>query len=232
MAADKHFFAPAGDKRLFIIVGAFGSGKTEFALNLALSLAGQGRPAALADLDLVNPYFRSREKGGMLEICGVKMIAPEGALRNADLPSIPPALPRLIHDKKTAGVVDVGGDRTGARVLAAYARDILKQDPSVWYVFNRSRYDNARNDAALTSLKQIEVSCGLRVNGIVHNTHLMGDTTAATVLWGFEAAKRLSELAGMPLVCHCARWDLIDELRTLSPLFPMTLYMNRPWEDG
>ncbi|HPY94550.1 MAG TPA: hypothetical protein PLR12_03915, partial [Clostridia bacterium] len=92
MAADPRLFSPPEDKRLFVILGPFGTGKTEISLNLALALAAQGRQAALADLDLVNPYFRSREKEEVLEQAGVRLIAPEGALRHADLPSIPPAL--------------------------------------------------------------------------------------------------------------------------------------------
>ncbi len=232
MAADQHFFTPPKNKRLFIIVGAFGSGKTEFAINLALTLSAQGRQTALADLDLVNPYFRSREKDGLLENNGIRLIAPKGELRHADLPSVPPSLRQLIYDGTTAGVLDIGGDRTGARVLGAYTADIQRQDPAVWYVFNRSRYDNADIDAALDSLGQIESACGLKVNGVVNNTHLLHDTQAKTVLEGAETARRFAGLAELPLICHCAGQHLTNELGLLSPLFPLRFYMNRPWEDG
>ena len=232
MTAEQIFFLPPGGRRLFIIVGAFGSGKTEFAINLALALTKQGRQTALADLDLVNPYFRSREKDGMLESRGVRLIAPEGDLRHADLPSIPSGRWQLVYDKNLSGVLDIGGDRTGARVLGAYAADIKKQDPAVWYVFNRARYDNAQAGNALASLRQIEASAGMEVNGIVHNTHLLGETTAETVLQGAQAAGSFAAQAGLPLICHCIQQDLMNDIMGLAPLFPMEMYMNRPWEDG
>lgn len=232
MAPEPRLFTLPGDTRLFILLGPFGSGKTEIALNLALALAAEGHRTALADLDLVNPYFRSREKDTMLESRGVKLIAPEGALRHADLPSIPPALWQLVFDQSLRGVMDIGGDRTGARVLGAYAADIKKQRPAVWYVFNQARYDNKDLAAARHNLAQIEAYAGLRVTGILHNTHLIHDTTAEAVLAGAEAARAFAGDAGLPLVCHCVRRDLLPSLKGLSPVFPMDTYMNRPWEDA
>lgn len=227
----KSLFSPPGDIRLFILLGAFGSGKTEIAINLALALAAQGRQTALADLDLVNPYFRSREKDSLLEARGVHVIAPQGDLRHADLPSVPAGLWQLIYNQELCGVLDIGGDKTGARVLGAYAGDLKKQDPAVWYVFNQSRYDNRDSETALSSLRQIEFQSGLRVNGILHNTHLIGDTTAQTVMEGARDAQDFAGQAGLPVVCHCVRKDLIPRLAGLTPLFPLKMHMLRPWED-
>lgn len=232
MKTEQTLFSPPLDTRLFVILGAFGSGKTEISLNLALALKAQGRQTALCDLDIVNPYFRSREKERMLEEAGVLLIAPEGPVRHADLPSIPPALRQLIYAGDVAGVLDVGGDRTGARVLGGYARDIMGQSPAVWYVFNQSRYDNVDLEAALGSFHQIQAQSGLTINGILHNTHLIADTTADTLMAGVAAARHFAAQTQLPLICHCARQDLVPELVDLSPLFPMTLFMNRPWEDG
>lgn len=232
MKSDTQLFTPPADTRLFVILGAFGSGKTEVSLNLALALAAQGRQTALADLDLVNPYFRSREKDSMLEDKGITMIAPTGPLRHADLPSIPPALWQLVYNQQLSGVLDIGGDRTGARVLGGYAADIAKQQPAVWYVFNHSRYDNVSQQAALASFAQIEAYSGLSITGILHNTHLIGETTAQTVLEGAQAAQAFAAAVGLPLICHCVRRDLLPQLSALAPLFPLDLFMNRPWEDG
>lgn len=230
MKAENTMFSPPPGRRLFVVLGAFGTGKTEFALNLALALANQGKRAAIADLDLVNPYFRSREKDSLLESRGVKMIAPEGALRHADLPSIPPALWQLVFDKELYGVLDIGGDRTGARVLGAYAGDIKKQEPAVWYVFNASRYDNQDQAASLLSLRQIEAYAGLRVNGLVHNTHLGGETSPENVLEGAAKAGAFARECGLPLICHCVNRELAGRLGSLSPLFPLELFMKKPWE--
>lgn len=232
MKAESHLFTPPHNTRLFVILGPFGSGKTEISLNLALALHAQGRQTALCDLDIVNPYFRSREKEDMLEEEGISLIAPEGALRHADLPSIPPAFRQVVYSGDVAGVLDVGGDLTGARVLGGYALDITRQDPAVWYVFNQSRYDNVDLQASQASFHQIQAQSGIRINGILHNTHLIADTTADTLMEGVQAARRFALETKLPLICHCARQDLVPELADLSPLFPLHLFMNRPWEDG
>lgn len=228
--AERVLFAPPRDRRLFVVLGPFGAGKSEIALNLALALRAQGRQAALADLDLVNPYFRAREQEALLEQAGVRLIAPEGALRHADLPSIPPALWQLVFNQELSGVLDIGGDPTGARVLGAYAGDIIKQRPAVWYVFNQARHDNASAQQALMSLRQIEAQAGLQVEGVLHNTHLSHETTAGTLQEGAEAAAAFARTAGLPLICHCVKAALLDQVAGLFPLFPLTLYLRRPWE--
>lgn len=231
MKAEQSVPFPPENTRIFVIVGAYGSGKTEFAVNLALRLRAQGRRTALADLDIVNPYFRSREKASMLEAQGVRVIAPALEATAADLPAIPAALWSIIQDKELAGVIDAGGDRNGARALAAFAPDISRQNHAVWYVLNRSRFDNASVEAAITSLRQIEAYSGLKVTGLINNTHLIADTTAELVIEGAAFAKDVSEKLGLPVVCHAARADLAGELCGLIPLLPLTLYMKRPWEE-
>ncbi len=230
MGAEHTAGFPPGDVRIFVILGAYGSGKTEIAVNLALRLAGEGRKAALADLDIVNPYFRSREKAEILEKGGVRLIAPRGALRDADLPSIPSELWTLIQDGTLSGVIDLGGDPVGARALAAYAEDLNRQRPAVLYVLNRSRFDNADLGAALRSLQGIQAASGLTATGVISNTHLIADTTAGLVREGAAFAEAFSRRSGLPVACHAVKRALAPELADLSPLFPMDLYMNRPWE--
>jgi len=225
----KGAFPPPGE-RLFVILGAYGTGKTEFSVNLALALAAQGRKTALADLDLVNPYFRSREKATELESRGVELIAPTGALRHADLPSIPPRLPALVNGPDLAGVIDAGGDPAGSRVLASFAPDLRRRKSRVWYVLNRSRPENADAERALASLRAVEAACGLDVNGLVSNTHLIGATTAQTVREGAAFADLVSQKSGLPVACYAAARSLAGELWDLEPLFPLDLYMKRPWE--
>ncbi len=230
MAERTAAFPPAGT-RVFVILGAYGAGKTEFSVNLALALAALGRRTALADLDIVNPYFRSREKAALLSDKGVRLIAPQGELRDADLPVIPADLRSLLDDKGLAGVIDLGGDPAGARALAAFSADLLSLHPAVWYVLNRSRFENADARRAVQSLQGIQAVLGLKVTGLVNNTHLLSDTDAALVREGAAFAGEVTVLTGLPVVCHAARESLAPELSDLNPLFPMTLRMNRPWEE-
>ena len=228
MAAE--IFPPEG-VRLFVILGAYGSGKTEFAVNLALKLAEGGKRTALADLDIVNPYFRSREKIRLLSDHGVQLIAPSGEMASADLPVVPAGVFTLIQDKGLYGVMDIGGDASGARVLAAFAKDLVSASPAVWYVLNHSRYDNADAGKALQSIRGVEMSSGLKVTGLISNTHLIAFTTADTLREGAAFAREVSALCGIPLACYAVRQDLVEEMPDVSPVFPMKLTLRRPWED-
>ena len=221
---------PPADRRLFIILGAYGTGKTEISVNLALQLAQAGRQTALCDLDIVNPYFRSRDKAGLLQDAGIRLIAPPAFTRAADLPAVPAGLWQAILDKSLSSVLDVGGDKEGARVLAAYNEQINDYDPCIWYVFNASRYDNDTADHALTGLRQIEDYAGLKVGGIIANTHLLGETTLETVLEGAARAQELSQLSGLPIVCYAVNEAFADGLPQLQPQLVLKLYMKRPWE--
>lgn len=228
---ESRLFSPPGDTRLFVILGPYGSGKSEISLNLALALKKQGRITALADLDIVNPYFRAREQEAMLEEKGIRLIAPEGELRHADLPSIPPGFWTLLQDQSLSGVIDLGGDKAGARVLAGWAKDVYKYKPQVWYVFNRARFDNAALDKAIASLRQLEAQVGLSITGILHNTHLLSETDAGTIREGARAAHELAQSARLPLVAHCVPRGLADSLTDVSPIMPMDLHLLRPWEE-
>lgn len=217
---------------LYIIVGPTGSGKSEFAVNLALSFAARGAKAALADLDVVNPYFRSREQMGVLERAGVRVVAPEGELRDTDLPNIPAQTRALIIDKTLAAILDAGGGRAGARALASFGPEIARRGAVVYYVLNSARRDNATSEAAAASIREVEAACGLAVTGIVHNTHLLHLTTPQDVLEGAEMAARVSRLTGFPVVCHAAVSRLLPELSPLTPLFPLRAFLGRPWEES
>lgn len=125
--------------RLTIITGHYGTGKTELAVNLALSLAGEGARVALADLDNVNPYFRSRERRALLEEAGIRLIATSQACTDADIPSVPAELLAILEDRTYRGVLDIGGDPVGARVLARFQPKITGEDYQLLYVLNANR---------------------------------------------------------------------------------------------
>lgn len=216
--------------RLTIITGHYGTGKTEFAVNLALHMASRGQTVSLADLDIVNPYFRSRERKGLLSERGIRLIASSQACTDADVPSLPPELHALLDDRRLTGILDIGGDAVGARVLARYRPRIIGEDYQLLYVLNANRPEVRDVSSAVSYLRAIESVTGLVCFGIVNNTHLCGETTADDVRRGAALARNVSEETGIPVVCHVAHEALAAELEDLSPLFPITIRMKKPWE--
>ena len=216
--------------RLTIITGHYGTGKTEFAVNLALHMASRGQTVSLADLDIVNPYFRSRERKALLSERGIRLIASSQACTDADVPSLPPELHALLDDRRLTGILDIGGDAVGARVLARYRPRIIGEDYQLLYVLNANRPEVRDVSSAVSYLRAIESVTGLVCFGIVNNTHLCGETTADDVRKGAALAQAVSQETGIPVVCHVAHEALAAELEDLSPLFPITIRMKKPWE--
>lgn len=217
--------------RIHIITGHYGSGKTEYAVNLALHFAAQKKKTALADLDIVNPYFRSYEQTERLKNAGVEVIVTSlGGV--ADIPAIHPSVLSIFQDDTVQGVLDVGGDPVGARVLARFAPIIQRTDHALLFVFNANRPETKNAECALTYLKGIEAQSSLRVTGIVNNTHLCGETTMEEIRKGALHAEELSERTGIPVVCHAVARSFANRAASElnAPVFPMELYMKKPWE--
>nr|WP_325211988.1 hypothetical protein [uncultured Oscillibacter sp.] len=215
--------------RLTLVTGHYGTGKTEFSVNLALALAGEGARVALADLDIVNPYFRSRERRELLEAAGVRLVATPQALADADVPALPAELHAVLEDRAVRGVLDIGGDPSGARVLARYRPKILKEDYQLLYVVNAARPEVRTAERSTEVLRAIEAVTGLRCTGLVNNTHLCHETAPETVREGGALAEEVSRITGVPLICHAAEARFQDRLRDLE-LFPMEIRMKKPWE--
>ena len=209
--------------RLTLVTGHYGTGKTEFSVNLALALAEAGERTALADLDIVNPYFRSREAAG------VRLIATPQALADADVPALPAELHALLEDRTVRGVLDIGGDPSGARVLARYRPRIVKEDYRLLYVVNAARPEVRTAERSAEVLRAIETVTGLACTGLVNNTHLCGETTAEDIREGAALAEEVSRLTGIPVACHAAEARFLEALKDLDP-FPMEIRMKKPWE--
>lgn len=215
--------------RLTLVTGHYGTGKTEFSVNLALALAEAGERTALADLDIVNPYFRSRERRELLEAAGVRLIATSQALADADVPALPAELHALLEDRTVRGVLDIGGDPSGARVLARYRPRIVKEDYRLLYVVNAARPEVRTAERSAEVLRAIETVTGLACTGLVNNTHLCGETTAEDIREGGALAEEVSRLTGIPVACHAAEARFLEALKDLDP-FPMEIRMKKPWE--
>ena len=199
-------------KRIQIITGHYGSGKTEYAVNLALQLAGTGRKTALADLDIVNPYFRSYEQAGRLEAAGIRVIVTScGGV--ADIPALNPEVLSVFQDPSWTGVLDIGGDPIGARVLARFAPQLRREEFDLLYVLNANRPETRDLDRALAYMRGIEAECRQQVTGIVNNTHLCGEPPPDEIRKGAALAAQLSRQTGLPVVCHAVERRFLPQVR-------------------
>lgn len=217
--------------RISIVTGHYGTGKTEFAVNLALELAGENHRVMLADLDIVNPYFRSRERRTLLGEAGVHLISTSQECSDADVPALPAELLTILETADVTGVLDIGGDPVGARVLARFRDKILSQDYQLIYVLNANRPEVRTTDAAIAYLRAIEAITGLTCTGIVNNTHLCGETTEAEIRKGARLASDVSRETNIPVLCHVAETRFVPTLSDLSePVFPISIRMKKPWE--
>ena len=215
-------------KRITLFAGHYGSGKTNIAVNYALLLAREGKKTAIADLDIVNPYFRTKDSASDLEAAGVDLISPQFANTNVDLPALPAEAYRLVEDKSIFAVMDVGGDDRGAYALGRYAPFILEEgDYRMAFVANPCRPLTRTPEEALEVMREIEAAGGVPFTAIVNNANLAHETTAETVLAAIPYMERLSELSGLPVWMTSAEETVAAGLAGKVPrLLPMKLQAN------
>ena len=200
-------------KRLTLFAGHYGSGKTNIAVNYALHLAKEGKKVCIADLDIVNPYFRTKDSAEVLEKAGVKLISPQFANSNVDLPALPAESYRLVQDRSTFGIMDIGGDDRGAYALGRFTPFILEEnDYRMVFVANFCRPLTRTAEDALEVMREIENACKLKFTCIVNNTNLGSETTAKTVLGVMEEVNSLCSLSGLPLWMHAAERKVAEQL--------------------
>ncbi len=210
-------------KRLTLFAGHYGSGKTNIAVNYALLLAKAGNKVCIADLDIVNPYFRTKDSEKELLSAGIRLISPQYANSNVDLPALPAESYSLVQDKSTLGIMDIGGDDRGAYALGRYAEAIkAENDYRMAFVVNCYRPLTSTVDDAVEVMKEIEAACGLKFNCIVNNSNLGKETTPKTVLDSLDFVERLSERTGLEIFMHTAEASVAKELHGLRVL-PMVL---------
>ena len=187
------------DQKVTVISGPYGSGKTNIAVNLAMDLAKNGLKCRIADLDIVNPYFRSADNAKMLEELGVHTMIPEFANTNVDIPALPPDY-QLLFTGEGKSVADVGGDADGAAVLGLSHDDYLEAGYKMYFVYNRYRYVTVRHEDALEVLQAIERASGMKFHGIINNSNLGEETDEETVLNAIPYAEEFARLADLPLL--------------------------------
>ena len=222
-------------KRITIICGHYGSGKTNLAVNLAVSLKRQGRDVTLVDLDIVNPYFRSADFAEILNNNGISTINPTFANSNLDIPSLTANINGVFEQKNRTAIIDVGGDDAGAAALGRYARMLENENNfSFLYVINCCRYLTKTPEEAVQILREIEQMSRIKATGIVNNSNLAQQTTAETVIASAAYAAEVARLSGLPLVATCYNRGLQNEVVAAGGVpeeYPIDIYVKPPWEE-
>jgi len=217
---------------IVVIVGNYGSGKTEVSVNLALNQKDKGRRVRLADLDLVNPYFRSREVRQLLESKGIEVLLPDQQYLQADLPILSPTISGMIRDPGELALLDVGGDDVGATVLAALADAFQEQAARVLQVVNPNRPYTDTIDGCIQIKNEIEKSAKMTITGIVGNANLMDETNASIIYQGYEFVADLAETCRLPLefiTIESRLMDQVDLSKIHCPVLPLERHLTLPW---
>ena len=218
--------------RVTIFAGHYGSGKTNISANYAIRLRDEGKEVAIADLDIVNPYFRSKDAKDMLESLGIRFISSPFANSNVDTPALPADAYSITADKSRYAVVDVGGDDRGALALGRYVPDILEEnDYEMLFVINKFRPLTSDTAGTLEVMNEIETACKIKFTGIVNNSNLGEDTTAEDVLESQAYADSIAEASGLPIKMTTVSAKLYDELKSkINNLMPLNLYIRQSWQ--
>ena len=236
------------NSRIVTLVGHYGSGKSELAINLALLFAAtkdctfetemtNASKVRLVDLDIVNPYFRSREVADFLLQRNIEVLCSAEDFPGVDLPYMPGNIAKIFQDESAYAVIDAGGDPAGARVLARYSDEISKAKSEVYFVINGNRPQTKNSESTVKYMNDIQGASGLRITGIINNTHLLDKTEPEDVLEGSRLVGEVSQMTGIPVIAHAVCRSLIDvsELAELEELdkekiLYINLHLRKPWE--
>ena len=213
-------------KRITVFAGHYGSGKTNIAVNYALAVKESFPRVAIADLYIVNPYFRTKDSAPILEEKGIDLISSPYANTNVDVPALPSETYRIIDDKELYGVIDVGGDDRGALALGRYSEAILKEDYEFLFVINKFRPLTKDAPSCIEVMKEIEDACKMKFTGIINNSNLGELTTPEDVLASFEFAEEVSRLSGIPVRMTTVSSRIYPSFED-DNIFPIDLYVKQ-----
>lgn len=200
-------------KRITIFTGNLGSGKTEIAINLALKMLRAGKKTSLVDLDIINPYFRTRLVIKKLQEMGLNVIAPGGNMVFADLPALSPAVKGVIENTEIHGVFDIGGDDVGAAALGRYRDNLPEGQFLMLFVVNTCRPFTRSQEGIIKYLESIQSASGLKVGGLVGNSNIGLETGLDTVMEGFDTVSKTARMLGLPVYFVTVKKELEDSAR-------------------
>ena len=228
-------------KRITLIVGHYGSGKTEFSVNHVINLKKQFEKVAILDMDIANPYFRSRERQEFLEDMDIAAHHNSfGYDITEDLPALSACMKAPLENKDYIVVADVGGDNAGARVLNQFKKYFVDEsDCEMLIVINANRPETDTVEGALYHIQTIEAETGLKVKGLINNTHLLRETKVEDILKGYKLCKDLSRELNVPITYNTCIEKLVPELEKVKAeqamddmvIYPIKLYMRPTWLD-
>ena len=215
------------------IVGNYGSGKTEVAINLAVNRKCEGLDVQIADLDLVNPYFRTREVQHTLEEFGIQVVLPPQEYLHADLPILSPTIAGMIRKTDGLTILDVGGDDAGATVLAALGDAFLNLDVHMLQVVNPLRPRTATIEGCLEIKDEIESAAKLPISGLIGNANLIDETGVQEIYDGHDFLQKLSSASDLPLEFITVAQNLLAEIemrRFSCPVLSIARQLVPPWK--
>ena len=212
-------------KRVTLLCGHYGSGKTNVALNIAFLLKKCYNDVCIADLDIVNPYFRTKDSREELEKAGIKLIASEYAGTNVDIPALPQEMYSITDNKDIKAVIDVGGDDRGALALGRISPAILAEnDYECLLVINKFRPLTPDAESTVEIMREIEYAGKIKFTGIINNSNLGEETTAEDIISSLEYANEVSRITGIPVVLTSVSEKLYTELEgKVENLLPLKL---------
>lgn len=217
-------------KKITVVTGHFGSGKTEFSINYAMHLKKTQDKVTIVDMDTVNPYFRTKDAQDALEKAGIRVIAPEFANTNVDIISMPGEVLSVFDEPDRVAVLDIGGDDEGAIVLGTYHQQILQSGYEMFFVFNAKRPDTAELTGALELFHAIEQTSRLSFTGIINNTNLMGETSAEILWEGQKKAEELARAVGVPVSMITGKREHLEGLSLDKNKFlELAFYIKQPF---
>jgi hypothetical protein len=228
-------------KRITLIVGHYGSGKTEFSVNEVVRLKQKIEKVSILDMDIANPYFRSRERQQFMEDLGITVYFNSfGYDITEDLPAISACMKAPLENKEFTVVADVGGDNAGARVLNQFKKYFVDEtDCEMLIVINANRPETDTFDGAMYHINTIQTETGLKVKGLINNTHMLRETTTEDILKGYRLCRQISEKIQVPIVYNTCVEELVPQLEQVKAaeglddlvIYPMKLYMRPTWLD-
>ncbi len=212
------------DKKITVFCGHYGSGKTNIAVNYAFDLKKRHENVSVLDLDIVNPYFRTKDSEKELSEKGIELICSSFASSNLDIPALPSEIYAPFCRKENFSVLDIGGDDRGAVALGRFSELIQKsEDYEMLFVVNFYRPLTQTPEEALGVMREIETACSLKFSGIVNNSNVGVQTTKEYIEKTFPLANSLCELSSLPLVMTTVREDLAGQFKDIENVFPLTL---------